>query len=112
MKYLIKDIDCELIVEPLSRKELLDYIDEHLDNLRFDIDMSDYSFKILYKDGSFDCVVGDDYDGHKIKRINIVAMVVDNPCTSQVFGNYEVNRYGVVVPSFEMKIDENIDISE
>lgn len=112
MKYLIKDIECECEVEEMSRKDCLDLIDEHLDNLKYGIDMEDYSFKILYKDGTFEHVCGNDYDGHKIKRINIESIVVDNPCTSEVFGNYEVNWYGVVAPSFEMKIDENIDIVE
>ena len=64
--------------------------------------------KILYKDGSTDAVCGNDYDGHKIKRINILSIVVDNPCSSITYGNYSINQYGVVNPSSEMEIDSNI----
>lgn len=106
-EFLIKDIDCKVIIEVMTRKNALEYIDEHIENIEYD--MSDFAFSILYKDGSEDSVVGNDYDGHKIKRQNIESIVIDNPETSMVFGNYEINEYGVVTPSFETKIDENIE---
>lgn len=107
-EFLINDINTKMTIEEISRKDALDYIDEHLENIEYGSDMDDYAFRILYKDRSEDSVVGNDYDGHKIKRINIVSIVVDNPCTSMVFGNYEINQYGVVNPSIENFIDENI----
>lgn len=79
--FLITDIDEKMIVEETTRKDILGYIDEHLENIEYGNDMSDYAFRILYKDGSTDEVSGNDYDGHKIKRINISSIVVDNPCT-------------------------------
>lgn len=106
--FIISDIDTKLIVEETTRKDILGYIDEHLENIEYGNDMSDYAFCILYKDGSTDEVCGNDYDGHKIKRINILSVVVNNPCTSITYGNYSINQYGVVNPSSEMEIDSNI----
>lgn len=106
--FLIADIDAKIIVEETTRKDILGYIDEHLENIEHGNDMSDYAFRILYKDSSTDGVSGNDYDGHKIKRINILSIVVDNPCTSITHGNYWINQYGVVNPSSEMEIDNNI----
>ncbi|WP_302969482.1 hypothetical protein [Megamonas funiformis] len=97
-----------MTVEEILRKDALSYIDEHIENIEFDNDMSDYSFRILYKNGNMDSVVGNDYDGHKIARINIESIVIDNPCTSMVYGNYNINEYGVVNPAHEMFIDSNI----
>lgn len=107
-KYLIKDIDCIALVEFLPRKEMLGFIDEHIENIEYGFDMEDFAFSILYKDGTEDSVVGNDYDGHKIKRQNIESIIIDNPETTMIFGNYSINEYGVVTPSFEIDIDENI----
>ena len=106
--FLIADIDERIIVEETTRKDILGYIDEHLENIEHGNDMNDYAFHILYKDGSTDGVSGNDYDGHKIKRINILSIVVDNPYTSIAYGNYKINQYGVVNPSSKMEIDNNI----
>lgn len=106
--FVIMDIDEKMIVEETTRKDIFGYIDEHLENIEYGNDMSDYAFRILYKDGSTDEVSGNDYDGHKIKRINILSIVVDNPSTSITYGNYRINQYGVVNPSSEMEIDNNI----
>lgn len=38
----------------------------------------------------------------------VVNADVNNPCTSIVFGNYEVNKYGVVLPSQKTKIHPNL----
>ena len=102
--FLIKDIDCEMIVEEVSRKEVLGWMNEYIENLVYDwFDGSDQAFLILYKDGTTD-YISEDYDGHKIRRTNIASIVYDNPCTSMVFGNYAINEYGVVTTSFEMII--------
>lgn len=107
-EYLIIDIDTKMVIQETTRKDILGYIDEHLENIKYGNDMSDYAFRILYRDGSEDEVIGNDYDGHKIKRINILAVVVDNPCNSITFGNYEINNFGVVNPAIQMKIHKNI----
>lgn len=108
--YLIKDLDCELVVEETTRKEILSYIDEYVENLELGNDMSDYAFHILYSDGSSISIVDNDYiDTYKVKRQNIISAVFDNPCTSMVFGPYAINAYGVVTPSVNMEIDENIE---
>ena len=36
-------------------------------------------------------------------------MVYDNPSTSVTYGLYAINAYGVVTPSANMEIDENIE---
>ena len=106
--FLIKDIDCEMLVEEESRKEILSWLDEYIENLAYDFfDGSNQTFSILYKDGSTD-FINEEYDGHKIKRTNISSIVFVNECSSMVFGNYEINEYGVVSTAFETNINENI----
>lgn len=34
--FLIKDIDYKIVVEPSTRKEILSYLDEYLENLEYD----------------------------------------------------------------------------
>ena len=107
--FLIKDLDCEMIIEETTRKEILNYMEEYIENLSYYwFDGSDMSFDILYKDGSVDSV-DIFYDGHKIRKQNIQAIVYDNPCTSITFGNYSINEYGVVSPDFETMINSNIE---
>lgn len=66
--FLISDIDTKMIVEETTRKDIIGYIEEYLENIEYGNDMSDYAFRILYKDGSTDEVFGNDYNGHKIKK--------------------------------------------
>lgn len=108
-RFLIQDIDCETLVEVTSRKEVLSWLDEYLENLPNEwFNASDDAFAILYKDGSYD-YINEDYDNHKIKRQNIVSIVYTNACTDIVYGNFEINEYGVVTPAFVEKIsDANI----
>lgn len=106
--FLITDINEQMAVEEITRKDALSHIDEYLENIGCNNDMSDYAFYILYKNGNIDYVAGNGYDGHKIARINIESIVIDNPCTPMVYGNYSINQYGVVNPSSEMEIDNNI----
>ena len=102
--FLVKDIDCEMIIEETTRKEVLDWMDDYIENSVYDwFDGSDNAFLILYKDGTTD-FINEEYDGHKVRKTNIASIVYDNCCTSIVFGNYEINEYGVVTPSFEMAI--------
>lgn len=107
--FKIIDIDAEVIVEVVSRKEVLSWLDEYIENLKYDwFDGSDNCFHILYKDGSYD-YVNEEYDGHKVKRQHIASIVYDNACSSMVYGNFEINEYGVVTVAFEEKIaSENI----
>ena len=107
--YRIKDEDFELIVEETTRKELLSYLDEYLENLESGFDMSDFAFHILYNTGDTVSIIDTDYDGQPIRRQNILSMVYDNPNTSITYGPYAINAYGVVTPSANMKIDDNIE---
>lgn len=107
-RFVINDLSTEMIIQETTRKDILGYIDEHIENIEYGCDMSDHAFHILYKDGSADVVAGNDYDGHKIKRINILSAVVDDACISRTYGNYKINHYGVVIPAEERKLDENI----
>ena len=109
-KYHIIDLDCEIIVEETTRKEILSYLDEYLENLEYGYDMSDFAFHILYTNGKAISIVdNDDTDAHQIRRQNILSMVYDNPSTSMTFGPYAINEYGVVTPSDKMYIDPNIE---
>lgn len=107
--FLIQDINCKTYVEIVSRKEVLSWLDNYIDNIIYDwFDGTEDCFQILYKDGSTDYIY-EDYDGHKVKRQNIASIVYNNPETSIVYGNFEINEYGVVTPAFEEKIaDINI----
>ena len=107
--YLIKDIDEEVIVEETTRKELLSYLDEYLENLESGFDMSDFAFHILYNTGDTVSIVDTDYDGQPIRRQNILSMGYYNPSTSITYGPYAINAYGVVTPSVNMEIDDNIE---
>ena len=69
--FLIQDIDCEMIVEEVPRKEVLDWLNDYIENSVFDwFDGSDQAFSILYKDGTTD-FINEEYDGHKVRRTNI-----------------------------------------
>ena len=106
--YHIVDIDCDIIVEETTRKEVFSYMDEYIENFQFDwFDPSDDAFHILYADGTYDDI-DQNYDGHHIHKQNIISMVYDNPGTSIVYGPYEINYYGVVTPATTTQIDENV----
>lgn len=95
-KHYIADVDCTIEVEIMSKaKDVLDWMDEYIENLQYDwFDSSDDSFEILYKDGTIE-YVDSEYDGHKIKRQNIKSIVYNNPEDYIVYGEYEMNEFGV-----------------
>lgn len=106
--FCIEDINCIVIVEFVTRKNMLEYIDEYVENMQYGYYDEDTSYTILYKDGSCD-YINCDYDGHKIRKLNIKSITRDNPSTSMVFGNFEINDCGVVTPSeTEIIAEENI----
>lgn len=112
--FYLKDINFTISVEYATRKELLEWMDEMCKDLTSsNADMYDYSddvYMILYKDGTTD-YINEEYDGHHIKRQNIVSIVNINSCTAIVYGHFAMNENGVVEPSFEDKID-NTNIYE
>lgn len=93
----ITDVNCTIEIEIMSTtKDVFDWLDQYIENLQYDwFDATDESFQILYKDGTTE-YIDSSYDGHKIRRQNIKSMVYNNPCTYIVYGEYEVNEYGVV----------------
>lgn len=95
--FRIEDVQCEIIIEIVNRqKDILDLIDEYIENLPYYFfDGTDDTFQIIYKDGTTE-YIDDGYDGHKIRRNNIVSMINNNPCTTVVYGGFEINEYGVV----------------
>ena len=97
--FLIEDINCDIIVDFATRKELLSYLDEYTENCLYNwFDGSDQQFTILYNDGTYDCI-NEEYDNHKIKKQNIKAICYDNPCTTMIYGHFSINEYGVVTVS-------------
>ena len=106
--YHIIDLDIDIVVEETTRKEIFSWLDEYLENFQYSwFNPSDDVFHILYSDGSSDSI-DQNYDGHHVRKQNIISMVYDNASTSIVFGPYEINYYGVVTPAFETDIDPNI----
>jgi hypothetical protein len=107
--FKILDIDTDIIVEVVGKqKDILDCMNEYIENMEYDwFDASDDAYMILYKDGSTE-YIHEDYDGHKIRRKGIEAIVNNNPCTSVVYGHFSINQYGVVTPSEVEEINENI----
>lgn len=110
--YYIEDIESEMYIEEVDRKTLVDIAAEreqdYKDGFFQQHDFSDDTIYILYKDGTFDCI-NEEYDGHHIKRQNIVSILNDNGETDMVWGPYEINEWGVVTVNDEMKIsDTNI----
>lgn len=107
-KYHIIDLDCDIEVEEVTRKEILGWLNDFLENLQYDWFVSDDVFMILYSDGKEEYISQDTYDGHPIRKIGIVSMVYSNPEDDVVFGPYSINDCGVVTPSVFMNIDDNI----
>lgn len=102
----IDDVDIDIEVIETTRINVLDYIDNLVEMInennklgndaRYYYDTSDMNAVIMYKDGSIEFINENDYDGHKIKRINIESMLYEDGWVSYVFGRYEVNDAGVV----------------
>lgn len=108
-EFLMEDLGCKIIVEVTTRKEILSWMDEFIENNEYEWFESDDSFSILYKDGTEDYITQNFYDGHKVKRQNIESIVYSNDCTYMVFGNFEINAEGIVTTSFDEVIaNENI----
>lgn len=106
--FYIPDIDCETIVEEITRKDFLWLAEEIAENITIGYDCSDYAIEILYTDGSFDYISQDDYDGHKIRKQHIASAILANPQSDMVFGSFNMNECGVVTVAFETKIHESI----
>lgn len=78
-----------------TRKDVLDLLNQYIENFNDEhFDATDESFEIIYKDGSAE-YISSDYDGQKIRRNNIKSILYSNPCDYIVFGEYEMNKYGV-----------------
>lgn len=97
--YTINDLDLSItVVECKTQREILEELDEllEMDELHPEYSVfEDMAFHILYNDGStYDRLEGIE-DGTYKKR-NIKAIVYDNPQDTWVYGEYDVNEYGVV----------------
>ena len=109
--FLIKDMDCKIVCEMDSRKHLLGFLSDYVDSFEYEwFDPSDDSYEILYDDGTYD-FIDEEYDGHKIRKQHIASIVYSNPNTYVIYGNFEMNEYGVVHTSFNEVID-NTNIEE
>ena len=110
-RFWIEDVECEIIIEVMNRqKDIFEIMDELLDYMEYDKNytMEDDCFEIIYKDGTID-LIDEFYDGHKIKRNNILSMCNINSGTAVVYGNFAINEHGVTSASVEEEIaDHNI----
>lgn len=105
--FYIPDIDAVETVEIDSRKNLLSIVDEAIESINNGMWEDAGVISILYKDGSFE-YIDEEYDGHKIRKINIVSIVWANPETYCVYGGFEVNEWGVVTASATEAIHQDI----
>jgi hypothetical protein len=86
----IEDIDADMIIEECTKKEITEIMLETLE-----YGCNEDSVAVLYKDGSFYSNICGDVDG-KFRRNNIKAIILDNGCTTEVYGKYTVNECGIV----------------
>lgn len=85
-------IEVEIVT---TRKDVFDWLDQYIENLKDEwFDATDESFEIIYKDGTSE-FIDSSYEGQKIRRNNIKSMLYNNPCDYIVYGEYEINEYGV-----------------
>ena len=105
-EFIIPSINCTSVVEFDTRKNLLDYMECFIENLKQGFKPEEY-YDILYSDGTEDRI-DQEYDGHKIRRQHIVSMVYNNVITSCVYGNFEINECGSVYPAIQTIISEKL----
>lgn len=101
----IEGLDINITVwECKTQKEILDYLDEALENEEIWLSgenphvcnpFEDDAFYILYNDGAV-YIKLDGVEEGVYKKKNIKAIVWNNPEDTMVYGDYEVNEYGVV----------------
>lgn len=106
----VNDIDVNIVVEISTKKEIFSWLNDFIDNLPYDWFSSDDTYSILYNDGTFD-YIDMEYDGHKIRKQNIKSLVFSNDCSYMVYGNFEINEWGVVTVS-DKEIISNVNITE
>lgn len=97
-EYFIEDIEMYSTVYVFkTQKEILNVLDEMLENAEIfgeQVFENDH-FSILYNDGStYDRT--DSIEDGTYKKKNIKAIVYTNCNDTWVYGQYEVNEYGVV----------------
>lgn len=107
-QYHIIDLDCDIIVEETTRKEVLGWLNDFIENLQYDWFVSDDAYMILYSNGEEEYISQDNYDGHHIRKTGILSMVYSNSEGCVTFGPYAINDAGVVTTSSYMDIDPNI----
>ena len=92
----LSDVGCIIEIEIMTTiKDVFDWLEQYIENLNYSwFDSTDESFEIIYKDGKTE-YIDSFYDGHKISKINIKSMLYNNPVDYIVYGDYEVNEYGV-----------------
>lgn len=98
--FYMKDIGCVVTVEYATRKEMLEWIADYVKNPN-----PDETYMVMYTDGSSD-YINEEYDGHHIKRQNIVSILNCNPSTYVVYGHFGMNEAGCAYPAVEDKIDD------
>ena len=107
-RYFYNLIDEYIItIYQTTRKDLLGYIDEFIENLEYGYDMSDFSYSILYDNGDNVFLSEDWYEGEKLRRTHIVSIVGTNPEEDVVFGSFELSDEGQVYVDSQEKISDN-----
>lgn len=98
-EYEIKDFDEKSIVyETKRQKDILDVLDEMLENAElfgWSYIFENDSFYIEYTDGKT-YEANEHTDCGTYKKKGIKRIIYSNANDTQVFGEYEVNEYGIV----------------
>ena len=100
-EYEINDMDgiTSTVEECSTQKEILNLLDEMLDNVNngydWNYEFENDSFYIEYNDGT-SYYAGEYEDLGTYRKKNIHRIIYTNACTTMVYGDYEVNEYGVV----------------
>lgn len=68
--FYVPSIDTIQLIILTTRKDILERLDEFIENLSYGYYVSDFSFEILYDDGTRD-YIDKNYDGHEIKQTHM-----------------------------------------
>ena len=88
------ELEANVIVEHCVKKEIMEIIGWYIEDKNDGYDLSDNALYVLYKDGTqYIDIEGDNPE--KFRKSNIVAAIVDNGNTYQVWGDVEIGENGV-----------------
>jgi hypothetical protein len=89
--YRDNELDCEIMVEEMNRKEALEYAKDWFETIKTATYSTDMSIYIEYKDGSYYSNIDGDESGN-FKKSNIKAIILDDGYEYYIYGDYEMTE--------------------